>query len=716
VGVYVDVRALQNPIAAEGRIGRYVRELSGALERWFPEAVESYVIDAGRGAASPIDFLGHARVTAAEDIDDSAARAYHILSPFEFAPIARVWPRKARSLYLVVSVHDLIPFVFADRFLVDPAKRRWFGARLQLARCADHVVVPSEATKRDVVERANVDPQRITVTGEGVASVFQPPSDRGKAFDELRARRGIEPGFILCTGSDDPHKNLPRLLEAYAALPESVQDDHRLVLVGGIGQGESAITEQLEALGLTRSVELRGSVSDEELVLLYQTTELFVFPSLHEGYGLPVAEARACGAPVVASSISAIREVLVDDVGLFDPTDTASMTDAIEAGLTDRAFREQLLSVELDPRCSWRTAGARTVGAYAYATRTARKPTRLRRRVALVAPTAAERPSLDAYASRLAAQLAAHSNSDVELFADANARRFDLYERLRGGYDDVVYCVEDGTTAVTELERRPGVVLAPGVVLDGIDRVIELAEAFLVDSEYARRVAATHADPVDRKKISVLPRACPPRLERVPETRTIVGIFGGVGRQRQTEKAVEAFARAVRPSDDALLVFVGRRGARDFDFVFLRRAEELGISERVRIASQVGETRLRSWMARASAAVQLADSPEEPPECVPECLAGGLPTIVTAVGAALELPDDCVVKVDRDVSVDALAETLSDLLRNPERRAALRGCGLRYAEEHPFAALAAALHEQLRGRRWRAARPAQRRPGRVPAL
>jgi glycosyltransferase involved in cell wall biosynthesis len=566
---------------------------------------------------------------------------------------------------------------------------------LQLVRCADRVIVPSEATKRDVIMRANVDPARITVTGEGVASIFRPPSDRAQPLDELRARRGIAPGFILFTGSGDPHKNIPRLLEAYAALPARMRDEHRLVIVGRIiHEHKGAIAKQLAKLALTQNVELHGGVSDEELVLLYQATDLFVFPSLYEGYGLPVAEARACGAPVVASSASAIPEVLADDVGLFDPTDTAAIARAIESGLTDQQFRERLLSVELDPRCSWRTAAARTVSAYMDATRPGRKPKRLRRRVAVVVPKAADHPDLAGYASQLTAALGAYC--DIELFADATADRFDLHEQLRGGYDDVLYVVDGDASGVAWLERRPGIVLAPGELPHDIERVIALAEAFLVHSKHGKRVVTMHTDPADHKKIGVLPFACPTPVERTPDPRTIVGIFGRVGQCRQTEKALEAFARALRPYDDALLVLVGRRGARDSDFDFLARAGELAISERVRLASQVSEQRLRSWIGRASAAMQLADSSAaESPECVPECLAGGLPTIVTAIGAALELPDDAVVKVDPDVSVDALAETLSELLRNTRRCAALRTGALRYARAHSYPALAEALNNYL---------------------
>jgi glycosyltransferase involved in cell wall biosynthesis len=702
MGVYVDLRALQNPTSAERGIGRYARELIAALEEWFPEAVESYVLDPVLSLPPSVEAVAAPpRLATTDDVDPTAAAAYHLLSPFEPAPIARVWPRGVRSLYLVTTVHDLIPFVFADRYLVHPSVRRWFGARLQLVRCADHVIVPSEATKRDVVERANVDPARMTVTGEGVSSLFRPAADRAQALDELQARRGIEPGFVLFTGSGDPHKNLARLLEAYAALPTPVREDHRLVVVGRITrEHKSAITKQVDALGLIQSVELSGSVSDEELILLYQTTDLFVFPSLYEGYGLPVAEARACGAPVVASAASAIPEVLADDIGLFDPSDTASIAGAIEAGLTDQGFRERLLSVELDHRCSWQTAAARTVGAYANAMRSGRKPTRLRSRVALVVLRSAERPDLTAYCSQLAVELGAYC--DVEFFSDDNADGFDLRERLRGGYDDVVYCVENGAAAVPRLERRPGTVLAPGVLFDGIDRVISLAEAFLVHSESGRRTAAMHADPADRAKLGVLPVPCPPASELEPDARTIIGIFGRVGRRRQTEKAVEAFARTARASDDASLVLVGRRGARDFDFDFLARTEELGISERVRVASQVSEKRLQSWIGRASVAMQLADSSAgEPPECVPECLAGGVPTIVTAIGAADELPDDCVIKVERGVSADELAGTMSDLLRNTRRRAALRAAALRYARQHSYAAVAAALNEYLDRRRHR---------------
>ncbi len=146
-------------------------------------------------------------------------------------------------------------------------------------------------------------------------------------LDEVRARHGLPGSFVLCTGTLEPRKNLLRLIDAFVALPDELRAGHELALVGPRGWEAEEIEQRVAAHSAV--VRVLGYVSDDDLAALYQSCTAFCYPSLYEGFGLPVLEAMTCGAPVLASDIPSLREVAGDAALYVDPLDT----DAIRAGL-----------------------------------------------------------------------------------------------------------------------------------------------------------------------------------------------------------------------------------------------------------------------------------------------------------------------------------------------------------------------------------------------
>jgi glycosyltransferase involved in cell wall biosynthesis len=771
MGVLFDIQGTQSRTHSDRGIARYLRELADALTRWYPDAVDAFLVDPDLpppGSIEPLAATG--RLTRLDAVTSNEGDVYHVGSAFENVGIDRVWPPYARRgrMSLVVTVYDLIPEVFPELYLQDALVRRRYRARLELIRQADRVLAISSATKADIVKRLGVPTARVTVAGGGVGERFHRPESLEAAHATARqAVSELEAEYILYTGGIEPRKNVGRLLEAYAALPADRRAAHQLVIVCRVLPEERRrLDAELARLGLSHRVLFPGYVSDPELVALYQACHLFVFPSLYEGFGLPVAEAAACGAPVLVSGTSSLVE-LVPEEAQFDPYEVKSITAALERSLADASFRVRLRREELP---SWRDVAARTAEAYDDVQRSHRTR-RGRPRLAFVSPLPPAPSGVADASYRLLEALAARC--DVDAFADGYdagksdeaqapagvslyaARSFDRCERARGGYDRVVYCLGNSEfhgDALALLRNRPGVVLAHDLRLSGLyawaarerpdavprsfhetlqamyggripaslgeegwldlddaDRygifmakdVLASCERFLVHSRYAAQLARLEAAPADTLKIGVVPFGMvnpDGRPRRAASGPALVATFGIATAAKQTQKIVEAFGMVAKTNQEASFAVVGsfadpRERAAAADLV-----AGPGLGGRIELAGRLDEPEFHSWMSRTTVAVQLRSwSNGETSAAVADCLAAGIPTIVTAIGSAAELPDDCVVKVAVDIAAHELGRKIRALLADPVRRARLSEAGIAFAREHSFARAADALYEEALG-------------------
>ena len=276
-------------------------------------------------------------------------------------------PLVGRSGKYVVTVHDVIPLILPETF----TPRHRLVVRLALARVrrkADLVVVPSHAVKRDVVRRVGLPEDRVVVTHEGCEPRFRPVRSEG-ALRDVAARYGLPPRYVLAVGTLEPRKNLTTLLEAFARLRRdgAVDADLRLVLAGARGWLDEPIFATVRSLGLEDAVRFTGFVDDDDLPAVYSGAALFVFPSLHEGFGLPLLEAMACGVPVVTSNVSSMPEVAGDAATLVDPRDGEGLAAAIARSLRDAPLRGRLreAGIARARQFSWEATARRTLDAYA---------------------------------------------------------------------------------------------------------------------------------------------------------------------------------------------------------------------------------------------------------------------------------------------------------------------------------------------------------------
>jgi len=265
------------------------------------------------------------------------------LSPFEdwgqdgVVPDPRV--RVGDSVRAAV-IHDLIPWLFPEQYLdTSQPFKAWYSQRVRVLREYDVLLANSEATRRDAIEHLGIDGNRIVTIGAAVderfqAAVIPPPASNLEAL-------GITRPYILYTGNGDYRKNLRGFVQAYARLPAALRASHQMV-VNQVGDSHRFWAHARE-LGLCeRDIVVTGHIRDEVLVSLYQRCKLFVFPSLYEGFGLPVLEAMACGAPIIAANNSSIPEVVGRTDVLFDAADTDSITASMVRVLTDEALLREL--------------------------------------------------------------------------------------------------------------------------------------------------------------------------------------------------------------------------------------------------------------------------------------------------------------------------------------------------------------------------------------
>ena len=251
------------------------------------------------------------------------ARLLHLVSPIELdASLNRVWPARAAAhgMYLSVTLHDVIPDLFPGDYLADPGLRRRYRARLELVRAADLVLTNSETTARDGIERLALREERVVCVGGAASAAWSPARSRADALVAARAAvPGLAERFVLYTGGVDDRKNFRGLFEGWARVPASLRDTWQLVMVCSMDEPtRNHLRHVARGVGIETGLLLPGYLPDETLRLLYQSTGLFVFPSLYEGFGLPVAEALACGAPTIGSSTSAVAEQLVAEAR-FEP-------------------------------------------------------------------------------------------------------------------------------------------------------------------------------------------------------------------------------------------------------------------------------------------------------------------------------------------------------------------------------------------------------------
>jgi glycosyltransferase involved in cell wall biosynthesis len=260
----------------------------------------------------------------------------------------------------VITIHDLSFIRFPALFR--PTKRMYLTAMTRLsARRARRLIAVSAHAAGESTRLLGVPRDRVDVVYHGVDPIFHPlPDDDVAAF---RRQKGLPERFVLFVGTLEPRKNLVRLVEAFARIRHR---DVALVLVGGKGWLYDELFARVEALGLDHDVLFPGYVARDALPLWYNAATAFAYPSLYEGFGLPVLEAQACGTPVLTSNASSLPEAAGDGALMVDPYDVLALTAGLDRLLTDGTLRQELRERGLAHagRFSWSRTAQETACVY----------------------------------------------------------------------------------------------------------------------------------------------------------------------------------------------------------------------------------------------------------------------------------------------------------------------------------------------------------------
>jgi glycosyltransferase involved in cell wall biosynthesis len=354
-------------------IGRYADELTRALlALGASKALRLFYVDPlGRAPVAPLDQLPSRMLRQAY----KAWRLRVLLASFAHRPMDQVIDAATgifhatdhllppfRCLQSVFTLYDLTFLKFPEAHL---PLNRWYSRVIvpRGLRAADAVIAISGCTKRDAVIAYGLPAERIRVIHLGVAARFRPVDPEVAAG--VRDRYHLPGSFILAVGTIEPRKNLIALLDAYRGLIDRVVD-LKLVIVGRRGWRADAFFERVRELGLENRVILPGFVPDEDLPAVYSSAEVLAFPSIYEGFGLPVLEAMACGTPVVCSNTSSLPEVAGEAAVLLAPDDVRGWEQALHQVVTDASLRLDLRQRGLAQaaRFTWEATARQTQAVY----------------------------------------------------------------------------------------------------------------------------------------------------------------------------------------------------------------------------------------------------------------------------------------------------------------------------------------------------------------
>lgn len=248
--------------------------------------------------------------------------------------------------FTVSILYDLIPLINSDQYLSNnPTFKDHYLERLHSLKKVDLLLAISESAKQEAIRYLQMPPEKIVNVLGACDAIFKPldqSEDQKKMFCQSL---NITKPFVFYTGGADPHKNLARLIQAFAQMPGYIRNQYQLVFAGNMPSSSLA---ELNFLALKNNLAandflLLGYVSDAQLVQLFNFASLFVYPSLHEGLGIPPLEAMACGTPVIGSNISSLPEVIGLDAAMFNPDDAAQMALLMTKALTDASYRQTLI-------------------------------------------------------------------------------------------------------------------------------------------------------------------------------------------------------------------------------------------------------------------------------------------------------------------------------------------------------------------------------------
>ena len=389
----------------------------------------------------------------------------------------------------VVVMYDLIPLIYKQTYLANPDIERWYLKKIDSIRRATHLLSISASSRREALNYLGFPEHRVTNISAACDSNFAPKEVSKDRRIELAKTYGLDRPFVMYTGGIDYRKNIEGLIRAYANLPESIRCEHQLAVVCS---AHPAVKQRLQNLSVKYGLKpnefiMTGFVPENDLLDIYRICKAFVFPSRHEGFGLPALEAMACGRAVIGANTSSIPEVIGREDALFDPLDDAAIAESLHKVLTDDKYREELEKHGLtqSKKFSWLESAhvawdaLNKVNEQSIQTISSLSE---RPKLAYVSPIPSAKSGIADYSAELLPELSRHYRIDIivcqdepiqDSYIQANypLRSLDWFLKNVNIYDRVIYHFGNSHFHVHMfdlLEKIPGTVVLHDFFLSGI--------------------------------------------------------------------------------------------------------------------------------------------------------------------------------------------------------------------------------------------------------
>ena len=390
------------------------------------------------------------------------------------------------------TLYDLIPLLHPEEHLADAAYRAYYMRKLESMRRARMLFAISRSARAEAIDALRIEADRVVEVGCGVDTAFRPQRDDAdrQALERHRLTAGE---FVFYVGGFDARKNVQRLIEAYSRQPPGIRARFPLVVGGkaSTADRDAAMATAMRSGLPADRLRFIGGLDDADLAAIYRAAALFVFPSLHEGFGLPAAEAMACGTAVVAADSPGLRDVVGRPDALFDPLDVDDIARVVTQALADATLREALREHGLAAarRFTWERCAEAALAALeamheeSRATRRASIVVAERPRLAFVSPLPPERTGVADYCAGLLPALAQHYAIDVVVdqpavrdpWIEANlpVHQLDWLEANASSFERIVYHVGNSPfhrRMIEVAQRHPGIVVLHDFFLTNLAR------------------------------------------------------------------------------------------------------------------------------------------------------------------------------------------------------------------------------------------------------
>lgn len=272
-------------------------------------------------------------------------------------------PESKKSIY-IATIHDLIPYIMPET-VGKGYLSKFISQMPRIIASVDMIITVSEWSKKDIMRIFDVPENKIAVTYLAADDLFK-PMDRVSASDHINKKYNIDGNFILYLGGFSPRKNVKSILVAYSMIYKNLSRDYKVVVIGSARDDHQFLNKLSQSLGIDGRVYFPGYVPYEDLPYFYNAADLFVYPSLYEGFGLPTLEAMCCGTPTITSNVSSIPEIVGEGAMLINPFDTSELAKSMEMVLENNDIKADLISKGFERALSfsWKKAAQETLAVY----------------------------------------------------------------------------------------------------------------------------------------------------------------------------------------------------------------------------------------------------------------------------------------------------------------------------------------------------------------